>query len=101
MRVYPFLWHTRPTIRVDIEDRDRARLNGAQPSASDWVARLIARVETDIWKCNASNVIDEGVIYVPQFKGFIPPPREEQEISLRTLMDRVSDTLIAEGFTVG
>jgi hypothetical protein len=96
MKISPHRWMDRPTIRIEVEKDDWPKLKNKKPSPMDWLGRTVAKARTDKWTCNAANVINNTIVYVPRFAGFTPPTGAALEKSLTSLMHRVEDILAEE-----
>jgi len=57
----------------------------------------LAGVENPDWECNAANVVNDGIIYVPEYRHFIIPEGKELEKSLQVLLQQIRETLQGEG----
>lgn len=100
MIVKPMSFASHPAIQIIPNAQERALLQGRAPTAMDWLAQLVATTPNAEWECNASNVFETHVVYVPRWLGFVRPQGAALEESLRRLLADMVRLLEWHDFTV-
>lgn len=103
MNIEPYRWGGVPCIRI-IPDADELALLPLRDDHEiplEALARLLAKQNYDsMWGCNAVNVLDEGIIYIPEYLGFTEPDRAETEKAYYGIMEHIVELLQHKGFLV-